>query len=181
MRIGMVKLASPGCVTARVRRAAICLAVVLLPASCGSPTDNTPHDFAGRWIVNESGGVRELDVSCVSSGVLQLSQAGSDVSGDYDMRGQCTLGNQATDSPRFGPITAARVDGTKLTFNHGRCTYTGYSLRASADSATGKLKCTYPIEGRDYNYVGTWSAVRVPPVTVVIAASRTILAPPTQQ
>src|SRR5690606_9820773 len=124
--------------------------VVLLPLSC-SPTDNTPHDFAGRWIVTESGAVAQMDLECRNSGVLQLSQTGRDVSGDYDMRGQCTLGKQATDNPRFGPLRGARVEGTKLTFEHDRCAYTGHSMRNAADSVTGNLKCTFPIAGGDVN------------------------------
>jgi hypothetical protein len=157
-----------GGVAGRARRGLQCLALATAFVSCGSPTDSTPRDFSGRWIVTESGSIAQADLTCNGLGVLQLSQEGSEVTGDYDMRGQCTLGSQATDTPRFGPITGAQVEGTELTFEHDRCTYTGHGERESADRLAGKLRCTYRIDGSDLSYVGTWSAVRVPPPVTVV-------------
>lgn len=137
------------------------LILILASTACGRDATAPDEDFAGRWIVTESGAIVTLDLSCVNSGVLQLDHRAGALAGDYDMRGQCTMHEQATDNPRFGPVTNVTVRGATLRFTHGECKYVG-TLGSSDDIMSGDVTCSYPVSGRSYTYKGGWSAMRVP-------------------
>jgi len=138
--------------------------LALAAAACGGdssgPSDSTPS-LAGAWSLEADVSNSSLQVSCVLTGTVTLTQSGSQFSGQAsNTSGLCTAPGQSEPFTGDGPLTGGTISGSQVSYTDGICTYTGTMSGDPINRIQGNVSCDFPIQGTDVPMNGTWQLSR---------------------
>ena len=137
---------------------------VALAAACGSdssgPNDGPPS-LAGVWSLEADVSNGSLQVSCVLTGMVTITQSGNQFSGQAsNTSGLCTAPGQSEPFTGDGPLTGGTISGSQVSYTDGVCTYTGTMSGDPVNRIQGDVSCDFPIQGTDVPMNGTWQLSR---------------------
>lgn len=137
-----------------------------LTAACGG--DGTgpsgPPSVAGNWQYSFNVSNTPLATSCSGSGMLTVTQSGSQFSGNASGLTSCNgPGGQFTEQTA-GPIGGGQISGNSVSFQfplfEAGCTATGTLSGTPANAMSGQATCTVAVSGQTVTLTGTWQASR---------------------
>jgi hypothetical protein len=142
------------------------LILLALATACGG--DGTgpsgPPSVAGNWQYSLNVSNAPLATSCSSSGMLTVTQSGSQFSGNASGLTSCSgPGGQFTEQTA-GPIGGGQISGSNVSFQfplfEAGCTATGTFTGTPPNAMSGQASCTVAVSGQTVTLTGTWQASR---------------------
>lgn len=145
-----------------MNRLALLLITASLSAGCGDdPTEPEIRDISGSWSYTESFSSSSAGFSCQNEGTVVISQNGSNFSGTYNQEGVCSdSSGNLYDNSGSGSISGGQIDGTRVSFNAGSCSYDGSVTGSPPNRLSGSVNCTIAAGGQNYLFTGNWQASR---------------------
>lgn len=128
-------------------------------SGCGSQPTRPEVDLSGRWTFVGYFSNVGIPVSCDGGGTAEFYQGGSTFHGAVAQTRTCRgPGGAAETDTDAQPITEGRVEGARVGFQIGTCSYTG--TLSGADEMSGSTTCSLTILGQSYPFEGQWHAGR---------------------
>ena len=139
----------------------VTLCAAILVCGCGS-TEPQILQIGGNWQFSNQVSSSTAIISCSSSGTAALTQTGSNFTGIINAtQGICTdsFGN-TTDNTGVEQVSGGQVNGTSVSFQVPFCQASGTISGDPPNQMSGTESCTLAIEGRSFQFTGTWQASR---------------------
>ena len=143
--------------------------ILLLPslslaAACGGDStgpNDSPANLAGVWSLEADISNGSLQVSCVITGIVALTQSGNQFNGQAsNPAGLCTAPGQSESFTADGPLTGGAIDGADVSYTDGICSYSGRMSGNPVNRIQGDVSCDFPIQGTNVPMSGSWQLSR---------------------
>lgn len=136
------------------------IAVPFLLLGCGDSSTGPDSNLTGVWQFSGTFSNASLQVSCNATGTANITQSGSNLSGNAAQQGSCNGPGGVVDNSGSGNITGGQLNGRSVTFQWDECSYTGTVTGEPANRMSGSTTCTIALLGQDYTFTGQWQASR---------------------
>ena len=137
--------------------------LVVLAACGGDSTgpSNVTKNLAGVWTWQANVSNSSLQVSCIASANLSVTQTDTQFSGTlYGGGGTCTGPDGSSTFDPNGSISGGTVSGSVVTYTDGICSYTGTTVGNPVNKVVGEVTCNFPVNGQNIPMNGTWQISR---------------------
>ncbi len=139
----------------------LALILALGCAACGSdPEAPSQLPVSGTWSLSQL--VQAGGTTCGEGGtltVVQPSLTETAITGTFSARGACETPSIAVDFLRSGDLLGGAVDGTRIRFSLGVCTYEGTLSGTPPSGGGGTARCT-GLPGTTGELAGTWEIAK---------------------
>jgi hypothetical protein len=136
-------------------------AMLFAATACSGDSTGLSTNLSGAWQFSENFSNSTLQMSCTSTGTVNMSHTGSSLAGNFTQTGICTAPSIGTvDNSGSGTIVGGQVSGNRVSFQSGECTYTGTLTGSPANRITGTVTCVIALVGQTFTFNGTWQAGR---------------------
>ena len=73
---------------------------------------------------------------------------------------QCTTPDGTASGTADGPLTGGQLNGNKVSYSDGECSYSGSITGNPPNRAQGNVNCSVPVAGTSYPFTGSWQLSR---------------------